>query len=35
MVEDGDWAHAALYVGASLIGGLLTIALGMKLADLI
>jgi CrcB protein len=33
MLEDGEWEKAALYVGFSLIGGLLLVAAGMKLAD--
>jgi fluoride exporter len=33
MLEDGEWTRASLYVGASLLGGLIGIAVGMKLAD--
>ena len=35
MLEDGDWRHALGYVSASLIGGLVGIAAGVRLADLI
>ena len=33
MLEDGEWSRAFLYVGASLLGGLVGIAAGFKLAD--
>ena len=33
MLQDGEWMRAAAYVTASLIGGLLGIFLGMRLAD--
>lgn len=33
MLEDAEWAKAALYVGASVIGGLLAVVAGMRLAD--
>ena len=35
MLEDGDWMHALAYIGASLIGGLVGIAAGVRIADLI
>jgi fluoride exporter len=35
MLEDGEWGKAGLYVGASLLGGLLGVMLGIKIADLI
>jgi CrcB protein len=35
LLEDGEWSRAVLYVGASIIGGLLGILLGMRVADLI
>ena len=34
MLEDGEWARAALYAGASLLGGFIGIIAGIKLADL-
>jgi len=33
MLEDGEWINAALYVLMSLVGGLLLVKLGMRLAD--
>jgi CrcB protein len=35
MLEDGEWLKATIYVGASLLGGLAGIVLGIKIADLI
>jgi fluoride exporter len=35
MFEDGEWSSAALYVGVSLVGGLLAVMLGIRLADLL
>jgi len=35
MLEDGAWTSAALYLGISLIGGMLAVLLGMRLADLL
>jgi len=32
MLEDGDWIHAGSYVLASVIGGLVLMRLGMRLA---
>lgn len=33
MLEEGEWTKAALYVSASVLGGLLLVMAGMKLAD--
>jgi CrcB protein len=33
MLEDGDWARAGLYIGASLIGGLFAVLAGIRIAD--
>ena len=33
MLEEGDWARAGLYVGASLIGGLFAVIAGIRIAD--
>lgn len=33
MLQDGEWRNAALYLSASIIGGLLAIFLGIHLAD--
>ena len=33
MLEDGEWSKALVYVGASLIGGLIAVKAGMKLGD--
>jgi CrcB protein len=35
MFEDGAWSSGALYLGLSLIGGLLAVVLGMRIADLL
>jgi fluoride exporter len=35
MFEDGAWSSAAFYLGLSLIGGLLAVMLGIRLADLL
>ncbi|MBI4464825.1 MAG: fluoride efflux transporter CrcB [Acidobacteria bacterium] len=35
MLEDGEWIKSAIYMGASLLGGLLGIVIGIKMADLI
>ncbi len=35
MLEDGEWMKVALYVGTGLIGGLLAIFLGIRLADML
>lgn len=33
MLQDGEWEKAVLYVSFSVIGGLMLVAAGMKLAD--
>jgi CrcB protein len=33
MLEDGDWMHAGLYVGASLVGGIVAALVGIRIAD--
>ena len=33
MLEQGEWQRALLYIGASVIGGLVTMMLGMRLGD--
>lgn len=33
LLQDGEWGRAATYLFASLIGGLLTVVLGMRLAE--
>src|SRR5438309_5485017 len=33
MLEDGEWARAALYVGLSLTVGLVLVKIGMQVAD--
>ncbi len=35
MLEDGEWMRATAYVAASLIGGLILVRLGMRLAEMI
>jgi fluoride exporter len=35
LLEDGDWLKAALYVGVSVVGGLILALAGMHLADFI
>ena len=35
MLEDGEWMRASLYVGASVIGGLILVRLGMRLGEMI
>ena len=35
MLEDGEWMRASLYVGASVIGGLALVRLGMRLGEMI
>lgn len=35
MFEDGAWSSAALYLGLSLVGGLLAVLVGMRVADLL
>ena len=33
LLENGEWLRAFLYMGMSLIGGLLAIVVGMRIAD--
>jgi CrcB protein len=33
MLEEGEWAKASIYVGASVLGGLITMMLGMRVGD--
>ncbi|HYY69178.1 MAG TPA: fluoride efflux transporter CrcB [Terriglobales bacterium] len=33
MLEEGDWARGAVYIGGSLLGGLLAVMLGIRLAN--
>jgi fluoride exporter len=33
MLEDGEWIYALLYVSLSVIGGLLLMLVGMRIAD--
>jgi CrcB protein len=35
LLEDGEWMRSTLYVGCSVVGGLLAIVGGMRIADLI
>lgn len=35
MLEDGEWMRASLYVGASVIGGLILVRMGMRLGEMI
>ena len=35
LLEEGEWASASLYVSGSLVGGLIAVIAGMKLAELI
>jgi CrcB protein len=35
LAEDGEWMRAVLYVSCSVIGGLLAIVGGMRIADMI
>ena len=35
LLEDGEWTKASLYVGASIIGGLLAAFAGIRLGDLV
>jgi CrcB protein len=35
MLEDGEWTRAALYISASLVGGLVLARLGMRLGEMI
>lgn len=33
MLEDGDWGRAGLYVAASVVGGLLAVLAGIRIAE--
>jgi len=33
MLEDGEWTKAALYILASVVGGIVAVAAGIRLAD--
>lgn len=33
MLEDGTWSHALFYLAVSILGGLLAVILGMRLAN--
>lgn len=33
MLEEGEWTKASLYVGASVVGGLIAMMLGMRVGD--
>lgn len=33
MLEDGDWIRAGLYVSSSVVGGLIAVLAGMRIAD--
>lgn len=33
MLEDGDWSRATIYILSSVIGGLVAVFFGMRLAD--
>jgi CrcB protein len=35
LMEDGEWRRAVLYVSSSIIGGVLAIVGGMRIADMI
>ncbi len=35
LLEDGEWSRAALYLGLSLVGGLLLMMFGMRVGDLL
>lgn len=35
MLEDGEWMKAAVYVGVSVLGGLLAVMGGMRLGDVL
>jgi fluoride exporter len=35
LLQDGEWARAVLYVSCSVIGGLLAVVGGMRIADMI
>jgi fluoride exporter len=33
LLRDGEWARAGLYVATSVVGGILAVVLGMRVAD--
>jgi CrcB protein len=33
MLEDGDWSRAGIYILSSVIGGIIAVFLGMRIAD--
>jgi fluoride exporter len=33
MLEEGEWSKASIYVGASVLGGLIAMMLGMRMGD--
>jgi fluoride ion exporter CrcB/FEX len=33
MLEEGEWPKASIYVGASVLGGLIAMMLGMRMGD--
>lgn len=33
MLEEGEWAKASIYVGASVVGGVIAMMLGMRVGD--
>ncbi|MGH9712126.1 MAG: fluoride efflux transporter CrcB [Candidatus Acidiferrales bacterium] len=35
MLQDGEWARAAMYLLASVLGGLVAVVLGMRLSEMI
>jgi fluoride exporter len=35
MLEDGEWLYAGLYVAVSVVGGVLAVALGMRLGEML
>jgi fluoride exporter len=35
LLEDGEWPSAALYLGVSIVGGLLLMMFGMRIGDLL
>ena len=33
MLQDGEWTKALLYIGASVVGGILAMMVGMRLGN--
>jgi fluoride ion exporter CrcB/FEX len=33
MLEEGQWTKASIYLGASVLGGLIAMMLGMRVGD--